>query len=301
MTNTHNNGNGIEHPVLKKLPKEIRQEIFRIAEERIFPAGTTIFAQGDPSDCFFMIKSGEVRIFRETKEMMITELTHLGPGGSFGEMALLTGTPRAASVEAVKDTRLTALSRAQFDKILQKYPEMSLSLIIQMASWLIKNDQMLELEKSHQYQPTVSILDFILIIGLSILCAVIFNHSNPNGINLMPKVIFNRNISEIMPRAAITEFKLGHARFVDARPSNFYNEQHIPGAVNIPLSIFDIMYMMSLSDIDKSEQIIVYGRTVSKKYDMEVANKLSLRGHKNIFILNDGITSWEKEGGSIEK
>ena len=159
MTNNSTNGNGIEHPILKKLPREIRQEISRMAEERVFPAGTTIFDQGDPGDCFFMIKSGKVRIFRETKDLMMTELTYLGPGDSFGEMALLTGAPRAATVEAVKDTHLRALSKAQFDKILQKYPEMSLSLIIQMASWLIENDQMLELEKTRQYQPAkVSIL-----------------------------------------------------------------------------------------------------------------------------------------------
>jgi CRP-like cAMP-binding protein/rhodanese-related sulfurtransferase len=299
MINNHTNGNGIEHPILKKLPFEIRQEITRMAEERIFPAGTTIFEQGDPGDSFFMIKSGKVRIFRETKDLMMTELTHLGPGESFGEMALLTGAPRAATVEAVKDTHLTVLSKAQFDRILQKYPEVSLSLIIQMASWLIENDQMLELEKTRQYQPAkVSILDYFLIIGLSILCAVIFNHSNPNGIDLFSKVVLNHNLAEIPINAAITDFKLGNTLFVDARPSNFYNEQHIPGAVNLPISLFDIIYMMSLSDADKSRKIIVYGRTVSGKYDVEAANKLYLRGHKNIFILKGGMSSWKKEGGA---
>jgi CRP-like cAMP-binding protein/rhodanese-related sulfurtransferase len=301
MTNNHSNENGIEHPILKKLPREIRQDISLMAEERVFPAGTTIFDQGAPGDCFYMIKSGKVRIFRETKDLMMTELTHLGPGDSFGEMALLTGAPRSATVEAVKDTHLRVLTKAQFDKILQKYPEVSLSLIIQMASWLIENDQMLEMEKTRQYQPAkVSILDFILIIGLSILCAVIFNQSNPNGVALFPKVTLNRIVAEIPLNAAITDFKLGNPVFVDARPSNFYNEHHIPGAINLPISLFDIMYMMSLSDVDKSRKIIVYGRTVSGKYDVEAANKLLLRGHVNVFILKDGISAWEKQGGALE-
>ncbi len=299
-TNNHAVDNGIAHPVLKKLPLEIRREILEMAQERLFPAGTTIFEQGDPGDCFFMIKSGKVRIFRETKDLMMTELTHLGPGDSFGEMALLTGAPRAATVEAVKDTHLIVLTKSQFDKILQKYPEVSLSLIIQMASWLIENDQMLEMEKTRQYQPAkISILDFILIIGLSLLCAVIFNHSNPNGIALFPKMILNAQVQEIQINAAITDFKLGNAIFVDARPSNFYNEQHIPGAVNTPISLFDIMYMMSLSDVDKSRKIIVYGRTFSGKYDVEAANKLILRGHKNVSILKGGIPAWKKEGGAL--
>jgi CRP-like cAMP-binding protein/rhodanese-related sulfurtransferase len=294
-------GNGIEHPILKKLPFKIRQEISRMMEERIFPAGTTIFEQGDPGDCFFMIKSGKVRIFRETKDLMMTELSHLGPGDSFGEMALLTGAPRAATVEAVKDTRLAVLSKTQFDKILQQFPEVSLSLIIQMASWLIENDQMLKLEKTRKYQPAkVSVLDFFLILGLSVLCAVIFNHSNPNGIDLFSKIVLNPHVDEIPPNAAITDFKLGNAIFVDARPSELYNESHIPGAINLPISLFDIMYMMSLSDMDKSRKTIVYGRTISGKYDVEAANKLYLRGHKNIFILKGGIPSWKKEGGSLD-
>jgi CRP-like cAMP-binding protein/rhodanese-related sulfurtransferase len=301
MTNNSNNGNGIEHPILKKLPREIREEISRMAEERVFPAGTTIFDQGDPGDCFFMIKSGKVRIFRETKDLMMTELTHLEPGNSFGEMALLTGAPRAATVEAVKDTHLRVLTKTQFDKILQKYPEVSLSLIIQMASWLIENDQMLEMEKTRQYQPAkISILDYILIIGLSILCAFIFNHSNPNAVDLLPKIVLNQNVGEIPPNAAYTDLKLGNTLFVDARPSNFYNESHIPGAVNLPISLFDIMYIMSLSEVDKSRKIIVYGRTVSGKYDVEAANKLMLRGHKNVSILKGGTGAWKKVGGVLE-
>jgi len=290
-----------EHSILKKLPKEIRQDIIRMADDRSFLAGAKVFGQGDPGDCFFMIKSGRVRIFRETRDKVTTELRDLGPGDSFGEMALLTGAPRAATVKTLEDTCLTVLSKAQFDEILQKYPEMSLSLIIQMASWLIENDQMLETEKSRQHQPPrLSFLDFFLILGLSILCAIIFNHSNPNGVNLFPKVALNQQVSEIPPSAAVADLKSGNARFVDARPSNFYNEEHISGAINIPISLFDIMYMMSLSDIDKSQKIIVYGKTISRKYDVEVANKLFLRGHKNVFILKGGSSSWKKERGLTE-
>jgi 3-mercaptopyruvate sulfurtransferase SseA len=58
--------------------------------------------------------------------------------------------------------------------------------------------------------------------------------------------------------------------------------------------------MMSLSDVDKSRKIIVYGRTVSGKYDVEAANKLTLRGHKNVSILKGGTGAWKKVGGLLE-
>ncbi len=69
-----------------------------------------------------MIKSGTIRIYRKTQENIETELAVLGPGDSFGEMALLTGAPRAANVLVVEDAELTSLSKDQFGRILKNYP-----------------------------------------------------------------------------------------------------------------------------------------------------------------------------------
>lgn len=77
------------------------------------PAGTNIIREGDPGDKFYLIRQGEVRVFRgeEGKEVAI-----LKEGDFFGEMALLTGQPRNASVEAVTDSVLYELSQEQFRK-----------------------------------------------------------------------------------------------------------------------------------------------------------------------------------------
>jgi len=188
MTSTQNHIENIDHPVLKNLPQEIKDEIAKIAEEISFSAGESVFSQGDPGDRFFMIKTGSLRVFRKTKEKIETELAVLGPGDSFGEMALLTGAPRSANVAAISDACLITLSKEQFDTILKNYPEVSLTLIKQMSSWLVENDMMLEQELSIQYrQPKLSIVDFIFITVLSFFCAIVFNQSNPNGIKLFPK------------------------------------------------------------------------------------------------------------------
>jgi rhodanese-related sulfurtransferase len=174
---------------------------------------------------------------------------------------------------------------------------MALTLIQQMAAWVIDNDQVIEREHRRQYRPPkLSVFDFVIIIFLSCLCAVIFNQSNPNGIPLFPKIALNENIGLITPEAAYTASQNGGLRFVDARPVDFYEKEHIAGAVNIPLSVFDIMYMMELSDTDNAGEIIVYGRTISRRYDVRVANKLFLRGHKNLRILQGGVSGWKKKG-----
>ncbi|MDA8404532.1 MAG: cyclic nucleotide-binding domain-containing protein [Desulfobacteraceae bacterium] len=287
----------INHPILKKLPKEIRNEIAQRAEYQAVSAGAMVCRQGDPGDSFFMIRSGSVRIYRKTKDNIETELAILGPGDSFGEIALLTGAPRAANVSVVADAELTLLSKEHFDKILKNYPVVALSLIKQMSCWLVDNDHLIEREHSRQHRPPkLSVFDFVVIIFLSCLCALIFNHSNPNGISLFPNISLNPGISMVQPSVAARELNNGQARFVDAMPPVFYDKEHIAGAVNIPLSVFDIMYMMGLSDADKSRKIVVYGRTVSQLYDIQLANKLYLRGHKNIQVLEGGLPFWKKKG-----
>lgn len=298
----HRSDAKIDHPVLKKLPPEIQKEIIAAAEHKRVPAGRMVFEQGDPGDSFFMITSGRVSIFRKNMDGMETELAILGPGDSFGEMALLTGAARSANVEAVEDLDLTVLAKVHFDRILRNYPEVSLTLIMQMASWLIKNDQMLEMEKSRWYQPAkLTILDFVLIIGISLLCALVFNGSNPNGVALFPQIAVHADISYIDPQDAVQKHAASSVVFVDARPTIFFDQSHIAGAVNIPLSVFDIMYMMKLQAEDKNRPVIVYGRTVSRRYDVDVANKLYLRGHKQVRVLDSGMSAWEKKGYPVAR
>jgi 3-mercaptopyruvate sulfurtransferase SseA len=68
----------------------------------------------------------------------------------------------------------------------------------------------------------------------------------------------------------------------------------------MPVAIFDIMYMMVLSQEQKQREIIVYGRTISKRYDEKLANKLAVRGHKNVKVLDGGLSAWKDKGYPIE-
>ena len=92
----------------------------------------------------------------------------------------------------------------------------------------------------------------------------------------------------------------GEALFLDARPSNFYDKDHIKGAINLPVGIFDIMYLMELGEAEKDKEIIINGRSFSTRYDDEVARKLKLLGHKNVKILDGGLSKWKKKGYPVE-
>jgi rhodanese-related sulfurtransferase len=288
--------------VFRALPQEKRDEITRALETRLVAPGTVIFRQGDPGDSFYIVHSGKIRVYRKDKDGMETDLSILRPGDSFGEMALLTGEPRSANVEAVEESRLTVLSKDEFDRILKNYPDLSLAFVKQMSRWLVRDEKIIEREAQQAYRaPRLAWFDFPLLIGVSLVLAIVFNQSNPNGIPIFPKFPDRKSIPAVSATTAMEEMKSGEAIIVDAGPENFYNQAHIKNSVNLPLSVFDIMYMMTLAGESKDKKIIVYGGTISKPYDLELASKLMLRGHKHVSILEGGLSAWEEKGYPVEK
>jgi peroxiredoxin 2/4 len=90
------------------------------AEKVTFADGDTIVAEGDTADRFFVIAQGEVRVTRRTPEGEEIELTTLGPGQFFGEIGLLAETRRTATVRAISNVELLALSWQEFQKTLER-------------------------------------------------------------------------------------------------------------------------------------------------------------------------------------
>ena len=86
----------------------------RAASVRHFAAGETILREAEPGDQFFVIARGEVKVFVDSPDGREVVLTHLQAGEFFGEMALLEGEARSASVTALAESELVVLSRDDF-------------------------------------------------------------------------------------------------------------------------------------------------------------------------------------------
>ena len=114
--------------LFKNLPLELIAKIAEIAEYRALPKGKTIIHEGDQGDSFYQIISGSARVFRVSEDAVDVTLNTMGPGESFGEMALLTGEPRSASVETQEACGLLEISKHAFDKLASEIPEFSLAL-----------------------------------------------------------------------------------------------------------------------------------------------------------------------------
>ena len=79
---------------------------------RVFKKGDLIFRQGDDGNCAYIIEEGRVEVFLE-EHGVETPISRLGVGEIFGEMAIIDSSPRSASVRAIKDCRLSLVSKEQ--------------------------------------------------------------------------------------------------------------------------------------------------------------------------------------------
>lgn len=95
------------------LDENEKADIFDAMFPHVCAAGDTIIKQGDEGDNFYVIDQGEVDIFVNE-----TYVGSIGDGGSFGELALIYGTPRAATIKAKTEAKLWGIDRTSYRRIL---------------------------------------------------------------------------------------------------------------------------------------------------------------------------------------
>jgi DNA-binding NtrC family response regulator/polyferredoxin len=130
--------------LFQSLSTEQVRQITRVAEDRIISKNTILFSQGDPGETYWLIISGEVRVYRHTDEGNEVELARLQTEDGFGEMSLLTGEPRAASIETVRATRFLVIKKNDFDQVVSASPELTVSFAKILANRLSKGNVNLE-------------------------------------------------------------------------------------------------------------------------------------------------------------
>jgi len=112
-------------------PVQMNEEIIS------FPTGVWIFKEGQKADGYYQIEEGKVAVLKTSnqKEKLITTL---GKGDIFGEMAIVDGKPRSASIKTLTKTKLVFISTAEFKKRLDSLDPWAVSLIKTLSSRLRK-------------------------------------------------------------------------------------------------------------------------------------------------------------------
>ncbi|XP_035402893.1 cAMP-dependent protein kinase type II-alpha regulatory subunit [Anser cygnoides] len=111
-------------PLLKSLEASERMKIVDVIGEKVYQDGERIIAQGDKADSFYIVESGEVKIMIKSKTMTSkeanqeVEIARCRRGQYFGELALVTNKPRAASAYAVGEVKCLVMDVQAFERLL---------------------------------------------------------------------------------------------------------------------------------------------------------------------------------------
>jgi CRP/FNR family transcriptional regulator len=128
-------------PLFSELSRGELERISRVAVPRSFPAGVRVFHEGDRSDACYLVRSGDLRVTREHSDGRAIALATLGPGDIFGELAMLDGQARSASVETLSDSELLALPAADVRRLLAAHSEISVKLIAALTRRLRETNE----------------------------------------------------------------------------------------------------------------------------------------------------------------
>jgi CRP/FNR family cyclic AMP-dependent transcriptional regulator len=117
-------------PLFARVSKRHLRRVAALAEIREFESGDTIVEKGDAPDGFYLILGGRAKVVARP------QARPLKTGDYFGEMALLDGKPRSATVLAVGNLQTMRLPRRPFMRLLQKEPSISIAMLEELCSRL---------------------------------------------------------------------------------------------------------------------------------------------------------------------
>ena len=104
-------------------PQGALEELLATTSLRIFRSGATIVREGDPGASLFLIDEGTVEVQTADQAGKLLVLAKLGPGDFFGEIAVLSGKPRTATIIARSAVNAIEITRETLDRVATRYPE----------------------------------------------------------------------------------------------------------------------------------------------------------------------------------
>jgi len=130
MTETVDKLNYLKNADLfKDLKDDELEKLAARLKERVYPPNTAIVREGASGDSMFIIKNGKVEVKKREPSVGVDfTIATLNNGSCFGEMALLTGKPRSATVIATQATEVFVLEKIDFEALLREHPSISMSL-----------------------------------------------------------------------------------------------------------------------------------------------------------------------------
>jgi CRP/FNR family transcriptional regulator, cyclic AMP receptor protein len=128
-------------PLFSELSHDELERIAQVAIPRSFPRGVRVFHEGDSSDACYIVREGDLRVTREHSDGRAIALASLAAGDFFGELAMLDGEARSASVETLTDSELLALPASDMRRVIGQHGEIAAKLITALTRRLRETNE----------------------------------------------------------------------------------------------------------------------------------------------------------------
>ena len=130
----------LETPMFDNLdPAELRQ-VVHIVEATPVKAGEVVFSEGDAGDAWYVVYSGGVEVLKQTPDGE-NVIAALEPRSCFGEISILDGLPRSATVRAAEDSVIFRIPRDAFDELIRQGDVVAYKLLYHMAILLAQRQR----------------------------------------------------------------------------------------------------------------------------------------------------------------
>lgn len=130
--------------IFEELPERDLAKIASLGTRKTFLKGSVILMEDEIGSALFIIIDGKVKVSRLDETGREVILSILGPGEVFGEMSLLDGMKRSATVSALTDTEVLIIYRDDFLNLLNKHPQIAISLLKELTQRLRKADMQIK-------------------------------------------------------------------------------------------------------------------------------------------------------------
>lgn len=137
---------------LNVLTDEQRQELVRRLATQIFARGETICRQGEPGNTFYIIKSDKVEISTQNGVGRTVVLRQMTAGEFFGEISLLTGEPRSATVVAMEDSEVLRMNKEDMRIMLEANSQLAehISEVLALRQQQLEAQRIASVQEEHQ-------------------------------------------------------------------------------------------------------------------------------------------------------
>ena len=125
-------------PLFRRVSAEDRDRIAAVARVRHYDRGERVFDEGDPSDFFFVVVTGLIKVFKQAPNGGDIILEMFGPGGPLGAVAAYESRPYPASAAAMEPSECLLIPRQAFFHLLEQHPSLVRGLLGSLSLRLVQ-------------------------------------------------------------------------------------------------------------------------------------------------------------------